>query len=229
MLRGGDCRRTVPAGEAGLKKRPQLLSGEDLPNEPKQARSVDKRVRLKAAGLSLFGKKGYERTSIEDVARHAGLPVGTFYQHFRSKRQLLLVLMDDLLEGLSKINLQPGAATDARAGIRGLLTHAFSQDLYYLGAYRAWREAMLSDPELAVWHGKIQNWTASRLAALFRFLAQLPNARGGVDVNGLANAMDSFFWDLLSQAKQMSKARLQQRIEVSAHLIYHAFFKDPAQ
>jgi AcrR family transcriptional regulator len=212
-----------------LKNRPHLLKGEDLPTEPRQARSLEKRERLKAAALALFSEKGYERSSVEEVADRAGLAVGSFYQHFRSKRQLLLVLMDDLLEGLSKINLQPGTATDVRAGIRGLLSHAFSQDLRYLGAYRAWREALLSDPELAAWQGKIQNWTTSRLAALFSFLDQLPGARDGVDVNGLASAMDSFFWDLLSQATQMSKARLQQRIEVSTHLIYHAFFKDPAR
>jgi AcrR family transcriptional regulator len=66
-----------------------------------QKRRMEKRARLKTAALALFGEKGYDGTSIDEVAHRAGLAVGSFYQHFRSKRQLLLVLMDDLLERLS--------------------------------------------------------------------------------------------------------------------------------
>jgi AcrR family transcriptional regulator len=192
-----------------------------------QARSLDKRARLKDAGLSLFGEKGYERTSIEDVARRADLAVGGFYQHFRSKRQLLLVLMDDLLEGLGQIDLQPGTMSDVRAGIRRLLSDAFSHDLRYLGAYRAWQEAVLSDSELAQMQEEIQAWTTSRVTALFRFLQQLPRARQGVDSNGLARAMDSFFWNLLSQATRLSRVQLNRHVDAATHLIYHALFNDP--
>jgi hypothetical protein len=39
-----------------------------------------------------------------------------FYQHFHSKRQLFLTLMDDLLEGRSQLDLRPAAAADVRAG-----------------------------------------------------------------------------------------------------------------
>jgi len=83
------------------------------------------------------------------IARRAGLAVGGFYQHYHSKRQLLLALMDELLEGLSQLHLRPQAAGDVRAGLRQLLSGAFSRDLRYLGAYRAWQEAALSDPGLA--------------------------------------------------------------------------------
>ena len=133
-----------------MKKRPDLLAGENLPAQPQQQRSLDKLTRLKAAALDLFGERGYEGTAIGEVAGRARLAVGGYYQHFRSKRQLLLVLMDELLEGLSRLDLNPGAMTDVRAGIRGLLSRAFSADFHYLGAYLAWQEAMLSDPELAL-------------------------------------------------------------------------------
>ena len=209
-----------------MKKRPQLLSGEDLPSKPKQARSLDKRARLKAAGLSLFGEKGYERTSIEDVAQRAKLAVGGFYQHFRSKRQLLLVLMDDLLEGLSQISLEPGDMADVRKGIRELLSSAFSKDLQYLGAYRAWQEALLADADLARKQKEIRDWTTSRVNAFFHYLQGLPGARAGVDIATMARAMDGFFWDLLAQAKQLPKAQLKQRLDAATHLVYHALFTD---
>src|SRR5215469_14935152 len=123
-----------------LTRRPNLLAGEDLPPAPVQERSLEKRARLKAAALALFGERGYEGTAIEEIASRADLAVGGFYQHFRSKRQLLLALMDELLEKLSSLDLRPGAAHDVRGGLGDLLSRAFAHDLAYLGAYRAWQE-----------------------------------------------------------------------------------------
>jgi AcrR family transcriptional regulator len=227
VLRGRLPRSAHPWIEARVTNRPRLIEGEDLPPAPLQARSLDKRTRLKAAGLARFGEKGYDGTSIEDVARSAGFAVGGFYQHFRSKRQLLLVLMDELLEGLSRIDLSPGVITDVRAGIRGVLSRAFSHDLRYLGAYRAWQEAVLSDPDLALKQEEIEAWTTARVTRFFEFLQQLPRARQRIDVAGLAQVMDGFFWTLLSQASRLSKVQLNQRVEASTHLIFHAFFVDP--
>lgn len=208
------------------KKRPNLLAGEDRPADPRQKRSLEKRTRLKAAGLALFAEKGFEGTSIDDIARRAKLAVGGFYQHFRSKRQLLLVLMDELLEKLSRLDLRPQAMADPRTGLRELLSRAFSHDLHYLGAYRAWQEAALSDPDLARKERQIHAWTSTRVTTVFKFLQQLPGARSGVDVPGLASAMDTFFWSLLAQAVHLPKAQLNRHIDSATHLIYHALFTD---
>jgi len=207
--------------------RPDLLAEEDLPSPPHQKRSLEKRARLKAAGRALFGAKGYERASVGEIAERAGLAVGTFYQHFRSKRQLLLSLMNELLERLSQLNLRPAAELDARAGLDHLLSHAFSTDLQYLGVYRAWQEAALFDPDLARKQSEIHAWTIARLESLFNLLSEQPGARPGVDIPSLARVMDSFFWNLLPQAFDMPKVELEGSIRSSAHLIYHALFKDP--
>ena len=209
-----------------MKKRPNLLAAENLPPEPRQKRSLDKRARLKTAGLALFGQRGYEKTSIDLIARRAKLAVGGFYQHFRSKRQLLLALMDELLDKLSQLDFRPRAVTDVRAGIRALLAGAFSHDLQYLGAYRAWQEAVLADPDLAEKQKEIHAWTTSRVTTVFQMLQQLPGARSGVDIRGLACAMDSFFWSLLARAEKFSKVELNRWIDAATHLIYHAMFTD---
>jgi AcrR family transcriptional regulator len=212
--------------ETALIQRPNLLASEDLPRSPQQKRSLDKQARLKEAGLEFFRKRGYEQSSVDVIAREADLAVGTFYQHFRTKRQLLLALMDELLEKLSELDLQPGALTDPRAGLRQLLARAFSHDLKYLGAYRAWQEAVLSDDDLARKQEEIRSWTTARVTAVFQFLQQLPGARPGVDVPPLARVMDSFFWGLLAQAVQMPEPELNQWLDSATHLIYHALFTD---
>jgi AcrR family transcriptional regulator len=226
VLRGCAAGGERSSGATGLIVRPNLLAGEDIPAAPQQKRSLEKRARLKAAGLALFGEKGYENTSIDDIARRAKLAVGTFYQHFRSKRQLLLALMDELLEKLSQLEFRPGNGTDLRGVVHELLSRAFSHDLRYLGAYRAWEEAVLSDPDLARKQREIHAWTTSRVTVVFQRLQQLPGARSGVDVPGLARVMDSFFWSLLAQAVRMPEVELNGWIDSATHLIYHAMFVD---
>ena len=211
-----------------MKKRPSLLAGEDLLSEPRQARSLEKRERLQEAGLALFGERGYERTSVEAIAQRANLAVGSFYQHYRSKRQLLLALMDELLDKLSQLEFQPGAAADTRSVVSALLSRAFAHDLRYLGAYRAWQEAALTDAGLARKQKQIHAWTTARVTAVFEMLAELPGARKGLDLRGLARAMDSLFWSMLAQAVRMPKAELDRWVTSSTHLIYHALFKDAA-
>ena len=210
-----------------MSQRPNLLVGEDLPPEPRQDRSRERRARLKSAGLALFGEKGYLGTSIEEIAARAQLPVGSFYQHFRSKRQLLLALMDELLEKLSRLDFRSGwGGSDVRAGLRQVLARAFSHDLKYLGAYRAWQEAVLADPDLQQKQRKIHAWTTGRVLALFQALQQVPGARREADLPALARAMDSFFWGLLGQALTMRKVELSQWIDSATHLIFHALFTD---
>ncbi len=228
LLRGSSGGRPLQTSERV--NRPNLLAGEDLPAAPRQKRSLEKRARIKTAALGLFRDRGFQATSIEDIARKARVPVGGFYQHYRSKRQLLLVLMDDLLETMAQLDLRPAASADLRdnlqISLRDFLARAFSGDLRYLGAYRAWREAALSDRELARKQRQIRAWTTRRVTGVFEALHQLPGGRGNVDIPSLARHMDSFFWNLLGEAVDASKIELEQWIDSAAHLMYHALFQD---
>jgi len=60
-----------------------------------QARAIATRRRVLDAAEALFSRRGYEPTSIADVAERAGVGVGTLYHHFPDKRALLLALIDD--------------------------------------------------------------------------------------------------------------------------------------
>jgi AcrR family transcriptional regulator len=60
-----------------------------------QARGLATRKRLLVCAEQRFGAKGYESTSMNEIADAAGVGVGTLYHHFSDKRALLLALIDD--------------------------------------------------------------------------------------------------------------------------------------
>lgn len=53
------------------------------------ARPLDKRSRLILAANRLFHSKGYERSSIADIAQEAGVPLGNVYYYFKTKEALV--------------------------------------------------------------------------------------------------------------------------------------------
>ena len=56
------------------------------------------RARIMASALSLFAKKGYDRTTFNDIAARLKLTKGAVYWHFESKQALLTALLDEMLE-----------------------------------------------------------------------------------------------------------------------------------
>jgi AcrR family transcriptional regulator len=223
----GGCHRSqvTQRPPSGPPTRPDLLSAEKLPPAPTQDRSRQKRALILAAALRLFSAKGYRSASMAAVAREAGTPVGTVYQHFRSKRQLLLVLIDELLRRLEAIRLSLEGAPDVRTGIRRLLEAGFRADLEYVGAYRAWREAIATDRLLARRNRDIEAWTTGRLTMAFLALGGLPGARRDVEASALARVIDRWFWDLLARPIEP----MDQTLDLVSDVLYHALFCDNAE
>jgi AcrR family transcriptional regulator len=47
------------------------------------------RGRLAQAALELYVERGFEQTTLAEIARHAGLTERTFFRHFADKREVL--------------------------------------------------------------------------------------------------------------------------------------------
>ena len=56
------------------------------------------RDRLAEAAFALFAERGYEQTSIDDIAERAGLGRATFFRNYRSKEDVIFPDHDRLLE-----------------------------------------------------------------------------------------------------------------------------------
>ena len=60
----------------------------------REQQAVQTRSAVIAAGIRLFGEKGWAGTGMRDVAAAAGVAIETVYASFRSKRELLTACID---------------------------------------------------------------------------------------------------------------------------------------
>ncbi len=55
-----------------------------------------RRAEIVLAAKELFEKEGYTSTTIEDIIRKAGIAKGTFYYYFKSKKEILSALVENI-------------------------------------------------------------------------------------------------------------------------------------
>jgi len=56
----------------------------------------DSRGRLREAALDLYGERGFENTTVAEIARRAGLTERTFFRQFADKREVLFAGSEEL-------------------------------------------------------------------------------------------------------------------------------------
>ncbi|MDR1557385.1 MAG: TetR/AcrR family transcriptional regulator [Tannerellaceae bacterium] len=69
--------------------------------EQNEAIRAEKKQLIMGAALELFAEGGYTRTSIEQIAKHAGVAKGLIYAYFESKDDLLYQI---LVSGINKMS-----------------------------------------------------------------------------------------------------------------------------
>ena len=204
------------------RRAPDVLAGEQFPAPPSQERSRRARQSLLDAALALFAEHGYEATTVDEIARRAGVAVGGFYLHFRSKRQALLVLMDRLLQ---ELDARPAMDRDGDATtLIERLRAGFRIRSSYTGAYRAWREAALGDASLAALHAEIETWTSTRIAAAMEASSGAQGIRPHIDVAAFAWVLSVLFWRSI-EGPIKDRAAVADTIAAS---IMHTLFEDRA-
>jgi TetR/AcrR family transcriptional regulator, regulator of cefoperazone and chloramphenicol sensitivity len=118
----------------------------------RRASAQQTRVRIAQSGRALFAQLGYGATSIEAIAKHAGVAVPTFYATYGSKRGLLFALLDAADAQANVVALQDsvrGAAADP--GRQLSLMVSFNRRLYQQSAdlIEVARSAGSTEPDLA--------------------------------------------------------------------------------
>jgi AcrR family transcriptional regulator len=142
-----------------------------------QARET--RARILKAARRLFVERGYGATTIEAIAREAGVAVQTVYAAFGSKRTILQRVMDRVIggddrpvgvlerEGPQRTRQEP----DQRRQLRQM-AHGIGQIMERAGpVFAVMRAAAAADPEIAALYRGIQEERRANMARVVGWVA----------------------------------------------------------
>jgi AcrR family transcriptional regulator len=104
---------TEPASQAASPERDVPVLHAAPPKRADARRNYD---RLLAAATAVFAERGADDVSLEEIARRAGVGIGTLYRHFPARQALLEAVYKDQVDGLEVLtgkllaSESPGAA-----------------------------------------------------------------------------------------------------------------------
>jgi AcrR family transcriptional regulator len=100
-------------------------------DRPRMARwQPDARGRLQEAALTLFGERGYDDTTVAEIAERAGLTKRTFFRYFADKRDVLFSGSEQLQELVTtgvRSAPESGSPLDAVAAGLDAAAHMFEE------------------------------------------------------------------------------------------------------
>jgi AcrR family transcriptional regulator len=201
-------------------------SGDAEPGLRERQRSKRRDTMLRAAA-AVFGEKGFEEARLEDIAERAELSVGTIYNYFSSKFDLLVAMYredrelvlkqseaivanppDDPVIAISRLiqcDLETGIDYAGPAVWREILAPAFTPERYrktFAEIYDRYTGRMLQLLELLRRRGQLDPGADCRLAArIFLGLDHL------------------HFHEIMTEGSR-SKAKLHRLIEKEVRMIY---------
>jgi len=102
-----------------------------VPSQPDKPRYPEKRAAIARAALHLFVRDGYERTSVDNIAKEAGVSKRTVYSHYADKEQLFLLVTEQTLQSVMEVINEiaerelagPGEVTERLARFIGATAH----------------------------------------------------------------------------------------------------------
>ena len=141
----------------------------------------DARGRLAQAALSLYGERGFDNTTVEEIAERAGLTKRTFFRYFADKREVLFDgahLLEELF--VREVGAAPAGAAPLDAVAAGLdaIAAMFEERREFAGRRQ---RIIAANPEL-------QERELIKLASLGRAVAEALRRRGVGDPAAILTA-----------------------------------------
>jgi AcrR family transcriptional regulator len=98
-----------------------------MPRRPEQFKELREKSREKilSAALELFAMQGYDSTSIESIAKKAGISKGLVYNYYESKNDILQAIFEDVMQHGEVITNKYKAVKNGYERMRGVVSEIF--------------------------------------------------------------------------------------------------------
>ncbi|MDQ6600529.1 TetR/AcrR family transcriptional regulator [Bacillus salipaludis] len=85
--------------------------------DKRHLRSIKTKQKLLEAAKEVFLEEGFQKATISQMIKKAGIGYGTAYVHFEGKEEILMILMDDVMEkfyDIAEVSFLPKTKEEAR-------------------------------------------------------------------------------------------------------------------
>lgn len=160
-------------------------NGREVPLGRKAART---HAKIAAAAHELFCSHGFQATTVTAIAERAGVGMGTFYQYFVDRADVLAALVAQEVAGVLESGRQQWRTTSGRQGLHAVVHDYVARYAATASFQAAWEEATHVEPSLAELRRDLSAiYTGGLEHQLVRAVAE-GSARNDVDPAQMARA-----------------------------------------
>lgn len=189
------------------------------PSNRRERHSAERRERLFRAALDLFGRNGFDETTVEDITNAADLGKGTFFNYFPSKEHILLAFGEMQLSKLQSA-YEEMCTNDLPVPIflRSLGARMTQEPIRNPGVIRMLLQAFLADPKVRQPMMDLQNRVTAIHTEMIRRGQERGEIRDDMPPVVLAHVFRQtifgtlLIWSLYGDATLLS--RMEQAFEV---------------
>jgi AcrR family transcriptional regulator len=146
----------------------------------------ERRVRILDAAVEVFAERGYTAAKMQDIAARAGVVPSVLYDHFGSKRELHITLLELHALQLRERSLSPPEGASVEDMVRASIASYFEfveQDPFL---FRFLHRDLPADPEIADVRQELADRGTAGIADLIRFGAADAKPIKGITVDDAA-------------------------------------------
>ncbi len=194
----------------------------------RERQKTDRERRIIEAATRLFRETGFAGSRIEAIAADAGIAVGTVYNYFESKGDILVAIVavevGEVLNAGNRLLEAPPA--DVETAIEALIAIYLDHSLVYLDK-DMWRNAMalttqFPDTRFAAKYNQLDELLTDQVCALIGRLQQDGRVRPGIDARAVGELLfysTNMMFTMFVKSTTMDLATLKSAIARQIHTL----------
>jgi AcrR family transcriptional regulator len=140
---------------------------------PQHERKTETKKKIVDAAMMLFSSKGYYQTNSKEIAKEAGVAIGSFYSYFTDKKEVLKYILNayiqEVLSESSASDNYPVCSVDRKAILKDTIVKSFNMHNFTLGFYQQVTMLSIVDEEISLIFKEYQTAILSRISTLLEF------------------------------------------------------------
>ncbi len=135
----------------------------DAQATPQPDRAQERRQQIMQAALACFARKGYHKTTMDDIVAESGLSKGTLYWYFKSKDELFFSLVNsfflEMQQDLDAIFEQPSSATEKLRTLAYEFARSYEEVAEFLNVFfEFWMQGTLNEQLNQLFHSMLSQY-----------------------------------------------------------------------